>query len=72
MTVNLIVGDFGPMGFGLFLLPFSLLINLFLIPALHDLSAKQSRFEIINTIGLLFIIILSGILLYFRLKNSIF
>ena len=46
LTVQLIMSQGGPMGFGLLILPLSLLVNLFLIPAI--LIFRKKRLEYIN------------------------
>ena len=65
-TFYLLFISFGPMGFGLITLPISLLINLLLIPAFHDFTMKTTRYEVVNTVGLLFVTIVSGLVIYAR------
>lgn len=57
----------GPMGFGLLLFPFPIGINLIGLTAGYDFIKKSRRFEILNTVGLVFTIALSGLFAYFRL-----
>ena len=58
-SIYLLLMNFGRMGFGIIVFPISLIINLLLIPAFHDLRVEECRYEVINTVGLLFTIIVS-------------
>jgi hypothetical protein len=67
ITIYLIVEKMGPMGFGLLVFPFSVGINLIGLTSGYDFFKRTRRFEVINTIGLIFTLGLSGLMAYFRL-----
>ena len=67
ITIYLIVEKMGPMGFGLLVFPFSVGINLIGLTSGYDFFKRTRRFEVINTIVLIFTLGLSGLMAYFRL-----
>ena len=69
-SISIIINGGGPFGFGLIILPPSIIINLFLVSSLFLVkkSVRNSNLMlIINLIGLIF----SLIMLYLVLKESI-
>jgi len=64
-TFQFIKTEGGPMGFGLWLLPFLFSYHIFLISAIKELILKEKNFSIyvINCLGLIWIIIGVAIIL---------